>query len=100
MGIGIVEYRAQIGQFYGRTQRPKGLKLFSYFELITWISLLLLKKSGDIEPNPGPSINDSSITTSINELHDAIKQKFSVVHLNDAEYTTQNGYHPSGTIAL
>ncbi len=38
--------------------------------------------SGDVETNPGPSSNESSIVASIDELQIAIKQKFSVVHLN------------------
>ncbi len=38
--------------------------------------------SGDVETNPGPSSNESSIAASIDDLHSAIKQKFSVVHLN------------------
>ena len=53
MNIDVSEYRMHIGLHYHHHLKIKGLSRFTDFELITFLSLLLLN-SGDVETNPGP----------------------------------------------
>ncbi len=51
------------------------------FELTTWLAFLILQISGDIEINPGPNSNESSMSSNV-DLHGIFKHKLSIVHLN------------------
>ena len=79
--LGAIEiqiYRMRIGLHYGRHCKVKGTAHLTTFELIIFLSLLLIN-SGDIELNPGPvtSRNDTgSVDGSL------ISSYFSVVHYN------------------
>ncbi|MCG7869675.1 MAG: endonuclease/exonuclease/phosphatase family protein [Candidatus Thiodiazotropha taylori] len=56
----------------------------SSFELMIILSLLLLK-SGDVEPNPGPDSSDSSLSSSsssFSSCNTILQEHFSVVHYN------------------
>ena len=57
----------------------------SSFELMIILSLLLLR-SGDVEPNPGPEFSDSVSTSSSSSLFSSsntiLQEHFSVVHYN------------------
>ena len=72
-----------IGLHYCKNLKIKGLTHFTNFELITFLSLLLLN-CGDIERNPGPASEDSTPTVSADtSLNDTgLKDKFSLVHYN------------------
>ena len=54
MGIDLIIYRARVGLHYHRHLNLKGLKPFTDFESILFLSILL-SRSGDIETNPGPT---------------------------------------------
>ena len=54
--IDIQTYRARIGLHCCRHFKVKGLMYLSFFELMIILSLLLLR-SGDVEPNPGPEFS-------------------------------------------
>ena len=83
MNIEVSEYRMHIGLHYCKHLKFKGLSHFTNFELITFLSLLLLK-CGDIEKNPGPASEYStpsvSADTSLNDT--GLRDKFSLVHYN------------------
>ena len=72
-----------IGLHYGKHLKFKGLSHFTNFDLITFLSLLLLK-CGDIEKNPGPASEyltpSVSADTSLNDT--GLRDKFSLVHCN------------------
>ena len=83
MNIEVSEYRMHIGLHYCKHLKFKGLSHFTNFELITFLSLLLLK-CGDIENNPGPasvcSTPSDSADTSLKDT--GLRDKFSLVHYN------------------
>ena len=83
MNIEIAEYRIHIGLHYCKHFKVKGLSHFTDFEILTFLSMLLLN-CGDIEKNPGPlseySTPSVSSTSSANDS--SIKDKFSLVHYN------------------
>ena len=83
MNIEIAEYRIHIGLHYCKHFKVKGLSHFTDFEILTFLSMLLLN-CGDIEKNPGPlseySTPSVSSTSSVNDS--SIKDKFSLVHYN------------------
>ena len=91
MGIDLIIYRARVGLHYRRHSNLKGLKPFTDFESILFLSILL-SRSGDIETNPGPTSSSepsidyssgSSITDSASELSPALFQNYlSLVHYN------------------
>lgn len=91
MGIDLIIYRARVGLHYRRHSNLKGLKPFTDFESILFLSMLL-SRSGDIETNPGPTSSSepsidyssgSSITDSASELSSALFQNYlSLVHYN------------------
>lgn len=78
-------YRARVGLYYCRHLSMKGLKQFSNFEFLLFISMLI-SKSGDIESNPGPNSSSESVSSnsdSASELSSAMfQQYFSLVHYN------------------
>ena len=53
MNTDLQLYRARVGLFAGVHMKIKGLDRFTKFELITWLSLILLR-AGDVHENPGP----------------------------------------------
>ena len=82
--IDILTYRARIGLHCCRHFKVKGLKYFSFFELMIILSLLLLR-SGDVEPNPGPEFSDydsasSSSSSPFSSSNTFLQEHFSVVH--------------------
>ena len=78
----ITVYRMRIGLYYSRHNKIKGLDYLTSFEPMIILSLLLLK-SGDIEPNPGPDTDSlSSSLSTPTQFEEMIKNKFSVVHYN------------------
>ena len=68
----------RIGLHYGRHCKIKGMKHLTLFEL-TIIRSLLLIRSGDIEPNPGPNTPNTD-SESLDES--LISNYFSIVHYN------------------
>ena len=64
---------------YSRQTKVKGIDPLSFFEFLIIMSLLL--RAG-IEPNPGPSSEDSFSSTDSTVEQSAIKDKFSVIHYN------------------
>ena len=60
----INAYRVRVGLFSFRHWKIKGLKHFSNFEFVLFISMLLLK-SGDIESNPGPDDSFDNSNSSV-----------------------------------
>ncbi|MCG7879037.1 MAG: endonuclease/exonuclease/phosphatase family protein [Candidatus Thiodiazotropha taylori] len=72
-----------IGLHYCHHLKIKGLSWFTNFELVVFLSILLLN-CGDIETNPGPAIENSTLSDSSlsfpNET--AIREKLSLVHYN------------------
>ena len=84
--IDILTYRARIGLHCCRHLKVKDLMYFSFFELMIILSLLLLR-SGDVEPNPGPEFSDydsasSSSSSSSSSSNTILQEHFSVVHYN------------------
>ena len=62
MPTDIATHRVRICMFYNIANRHKNIKRFSYFDVLVWMSmLLLLLLSGDIETNPGPVTTENSI---------------------------------------
>ena len=57
-----------MGLFYCCHLQVKSLNYLSFFELLIILSLLLLK-CGDIQPNPGPDSEFSSISSSLKGSH-------------------------------
>ena len=68
----------RIGLHYGRHCKIKGMEHLTLFELTIILSLLLIR-SGDIEPNPGPN-NPNNDSESLDES--LISNYFSIVHYN------------------
>ena len=64
--------------FFSRQTKTKGLSRMNVFESYVWLRIILLK-SGDIEINPGPSLNSSK---SFADITDMQTRYFSVVHYN------------------
>ena len=84
MNIDVSEYRMHIGLHYHHHLKIKGLSRFTDFELVTFLSLLLMN-SGDVETNPGPAASEysTSSVSSISSLNNtALREKFSLVHYN------------------
>ena len=81
--IDIQTYRMQIGLHYSRHTKIKGLDYLTSFEFLIITSLLLIC-SGDIEPNPGPTVvQDNASTHSTDNTQECIvMNNFSVVHYN------------------
>ena len=73
----------QIGLHYSRRTKIKGLDYLTSFEFLIITSLLLIC-SGDIEPNPGPTVvQDNASTHSTDNTQECIvMNNFSVVHYN------------------
>ena len=62
----------------------KGLSRFTDFELVIFLSLLLLN-SGDVETNPDPAASEystSSVSSTSSLNNTALREKFSLVHYN------------------
>ena len=79
--LGTIEieiYRMRIGLHYGRHCKVKGIAHLTTFELIIFLSLLLIN-AGDIELNPGP-VTSRNYTGLVDGL--LISSYFSVVHYN------------------
>ena len=53
MNIDVSEYMMHIGLHYHHHLKIKGLSRLTDFELVTFLSLLLLN-CGNVETNPGP----------------------------------------------
>ena len=90
MCIDISVYRARVGLFGHYQLRQKGSKPMNSFDLIIWISILLIR-SGDVHENPGPvssSTSDSSFTLSSSfssdspNISELISSHLSFVHYN------------------
>ena len=84
--IDIQTYRTRTGLHCCRHFKVKGLMYLSSFELMIILSLLLLR-SGDVEPNPGPEFSDSvsassSSSSSFSSSNTILQEHFSVVHYN------------------
>ena len=62
MCIDISVYRARVGLFGHYQLREKSFKLMNSFDLIIWLSMLLIK-CGDIHENPGPLSSTTSDTS-------------------------------------
>ena len=77
MSCDIVTYRVIIGAFCAIANRHKGIKCFSYFEVIVWMSMILLL-SGDIEVNPGPTSSQNLIPN----ISKSCSSNISIVHYN------------------
>ena len=90
MNIELIVYRMRIGLFYCCHLKVKGLNHLSFFELLIILSLLLLK-SGDVQPNPGPGSEFSFISSSLNSSHldTKLENKFSIVHCNIQSFTNK-----------
>ena len=72
----------RIGLNFSRQVKVKGVKFITYFEFLIFMSLLLLK-SGDIEPNPGPDFQETDTSSCTNDLDEQIiTNNFSIVHYN------------------
>ena len=56
----LFSYRVRVGLYCDVANRHKGIKYFSFYDVIVWMSMILLL-SGDIEVNPGPHTKQSSI---------------------------------------
>ena len=78
----------RIGLHYGRHCKVKGLVHLTTFELIIFLSLLLIN-AGDIELNPGPgttqndkgSVDDSLISSYFSVVHNNIQSILNKVDL-------------------
>ena len=82
-GVDICTYRIRIGLNYCRHHKLKGVGSLNVFEYYTFLRMLLLRRAGDIELNPGPrSDSDSLLSDVTNETSDIIKHNFSIVHYN------------------
>ena len=83
MNIDVSEYRMHIGLYYHRHLKIKGLSRFTDFELVTFLSLLLLN-CGDVETNPGSTSEYSTPSVSSTSYlnNTALREKFSLVHYN------------------
>lgn len=73
----------RIGLHYGLHFKIKGLDQFSTFELLTFLSIILLR-GGDIETNPGPDfeVSFSSSSSNMSKNESILQNKFSLVHYN------------------
>ena len=72
----------RIGLNFSRQVKVKGVKFITYFEFLIIMSLLLFK-SGDIEPNPGPDLQETDTSSCTNDLDEqVITNNFSIVHYN------------------
>lgn len=84
MGIDLHTYRVRVGHFASLQMSCKGLACFTTFELITWLSMLLLR-AGDIHQNPGPKTitSDSPDSTlSDSNMFEDFRNSLSFVHYN------------------
>ena len=72
----------RIGLILSRQVKVKGVKFITYFDFLIIMSLLLLK-SGDIEPNPGPDFQETDTSSCTNDLDEqVITNNFSIGHYN------------------
>ena len=76
----------RIGLHCCRHFKVKGLMYLSFFELMIILSLILLR-SGNVEPNPGPEFSDYdsasfSSSSSFSSSNTIFHEHFSVVHYN------------------
>ena len=71
----LITYRVRVGLYGEVANRHKGIKYFTCFDVIIWMSMLLLL-SGDIEVNPGP------INSSIPNISKSISSNIAIVHYN------------------
>ena len=76
--IEIQLYRMRIGLHYGRHCKIKGIEHLTSFELAIFLSLLLIR-SGNVEVNPGPIVQQTH-SESLDES--LILSYFSFVHYN------------------
>ena len=77
MTCDLMTYRVRVGLFRNVANRLKGIKFFSYFEVIVWMAMLLLL-SGDIEVNPGPPNTQNAFPN----VSKSISSNISIVHYN------------------
>ena len=73
----LITYRVRVGLYCDVANRHKGVKYFSIYDVIVWMSMILLL-SGDIEVNPGPQTNQHSIPN----ISKSISTNISIVHYN------------------
>ncbi len=69
MSIDIGLYRVRVGLFAILQSMMKGTKSFNAFELLTWLSLILML-SGDIHRNPGPNSTSADLDSSSSSSSD------------------------------
>ena len=80
MTVDLSSYRFRVGLFLSYQQRTKGLKCLNQFELLTWLSILLIL-AGDVHENPGPLLSTSSTdTSSSSEI--SLDSQLSILHYN------------------
>ena len=90
MSIEISAYRARVGLFGHYQLRQKGFKPMTSFDLVIWLSILLIR-SGDVHKNPGPVTSSSfdssfgsasSLSSGSLNLSELISSHLSFVHYN------------------
>ncbi len=92
MDIDICLYRVRVGLFCSLQLKTKGIKPLNAFELLTWLSLMLLL-CGDVEEDPGPhslrsdplssdSFSSDSDSNSDAEVLKTFRSSLSFVHYN------------------
>ena len=69
------------GVVWPHQQRTKGLRHFNHFELICWLSLLLIM-AGDVHQNPGPTSPISSDSSTASNCSSSIDSCLKIVHYN------------------
>ena len=79
MSVDIGSYRMRVGLFSYYQSRSKGIKPLSHFELVCWLSILLIV-SGDIHENPGPASSFSSSISSV--ASEVLGANLKIVHYN------------------
>ena len=79
MSVDIGTYRMRVGMFCYYQMCPKGIQYFTQFELLCWLSILLIL-SGDVHQNPGPEYSSTSQSSS--SFSDILSSNLKIVHYN------------------
>ena len=91
MFVDIVIYRSRIGMHYSTARKHKGIKYFSDFEVLLFITMFLYKL-GDIERNPGQVAYQTKAHLTISIL---IHRRPCFVNIFQLSITTYKTYYPS-----
>jgi hypothetical protein len=81
MTVDISIYRVRVGLFGPYQLKMNGFKPLTNFELVTWLSMLLIK-SGDIHVNPGPRNEHNHSFLETANTYSAFISQLSIVHYN------------------